>query len=309
MKKYSILIILMIVAYNTRAQNRENVASFSQFQQYFNPALTGYQGSAIKSYYRDQFASYDNAPRTLFVSGEMNLEDISKAKSKLHHGLGVSLLRDTYGALAENQFNLSYSSGIQLTDKLNLRAGVAFTYGILKMDDSKLVMDEDSDPSYMALLSGDNNANRYGVNVGVALSSDDYYIGYSLNNAVRGNSAENQIAASYPMQHIAQAGYRRSLDESVGLIINALYSYNNFQKGIAEAQLKAVLKNTFWVGAGYRNNLAYTFNAGVSIKQLRVGYIREINTSKANGFYRGVNEIMLSYNFSPIFNGNKLTIW
>ncbi|TZF80796.1 type IX secretion system membrane protein PorP/SprF, partial [Pedobacter sp. BS3] len=176
-------------------------------------------------------------------------------------------------------------------------------------DNDKLLLDDNSDPSYMALVNGDNNTNRYGVNLGVALTGGDYYVAYALTDVVQKDDNGNQgIAASSAMQHIVQAGYRREVAPSIGLIINGIYRYDKNQKGVAEGQLKGVLSNTFWVGAGYRNDLAYTFNAGVRIKQLQVGYTREMSSGKTDGIYRGGNEITLSYTFAPVF-GKKLSVW
>lgn len=309
MKRYPTILIIILIACTVRAQNRKHLASFSQFQQYFNPALTGYQGTAVKSYYRDQWAGFDNAPKTVYVSGEVNLADISKAtNNKLKHSFGLLLLHDTYGAQTENQLALSYSSGVQLTEKLNLRAGIALNYNGFKIDGGNLAIDDNSDASYTRLINGANNANLYGINVGVALTGGDYYIAYALNDAIQKESADNQNIASLPtMQHSVQAGYRREVAKSIGLIINGIYRYEKNQKGVAEVQLKGVFNNTFWIGAGYRNNLAYTFNAGVRIKQLQVGYVREIS-SGTGSVHQGGNEITLSYNFSSVF-GKKLSIW
>lgn len=310
MKRNSIFLIMIILACNTQAQNRKYIANFSQFQQYFNPALSGYQGTTIKSYYRDQWASFDNAPKTLFLSGELNLADVTKTTARLQHAFGLSLLHDTYGALTENRLALSYSSGVQLTGTLRLRAGIALTYDNFKIDNDKLVIDDISDPGYLALVNGDNYTNRYGINLGVALTGEDYYVAYALNDVVQKDDTGNQnIAAPYTMQHIVQAGYRREVAESIGLIINGIYRYDKNQKDVVEGQLKGVLSNTFWIGAGYRNDLAYSFNAGVRIKELQIGYTREMSSGKSNGVYRGGNEITLSYNLTPVFKGNKLTIW
>lgn len=308
MKKYSIFITLAIVACTVQAQNRKHIAGFSQFQQYFNPALTGYQGTSVKGYYRDQFAGYDNAPKTFFASGEMNLADVLKTTSK--HSFGLSLLHDSYGALTENRIDLSYSTGVQLTEKLRLKAGMGLTYSNLKIDNERLVMDQENDPSYTALVNDGNNSDRYALNIGVALTSDDYYVGYALNDVVkRDGSGNNNIALPYALQHVIQAGYRREINEYVGLIINGLYRYDKNQEGVAEAQLKAVLNNLFWIGAGYRYDLAYTLNAGVSVKQFRIGYAYEVNASKVSGFYKGGSEITLSYNFFPAAEGSRLSIW
>lgn len=310
MKRYSIFLIIILVACTVRAQNRKYLTNFSQFQQYFNPALTGYQGTAIKSYYRDQWSGFDHAPKTMFVAGEMNLADVTKAKNKLlQHGFGVVLLHDTYGAQVENQLALSYSSGVQLTEGIYLKAGIALTYNNFKIDQDKLAMDDYTDPSYLDLVNGQNKNNHYGINVGVALTSADYYAAYTLNDVIKKEGNENQgIVTPYVMQHVLQAGYRREVAESIGLIINGIYRYDKSQKGIVEGQLKGVLSNTLWVGVGYRNDIAYTFNAGVRIRQIQVAYAREMSSGKVDGVYRGGNEITLSYHFKPVF-GKKLSVW
>ena len=309
MKRYSLFLIIILMVCTVQAQNKKYLASFSQFQQYSNPALTGYQGTAVRSYYRDQWTSFDNAPKTMYVSGEMNLADVTKTKNKLQHDFGIVLLHDTYGAQVENQLALSYNSGVQLTDKMHLKAGIALTYNNFKIDNAKLAVDDDSDPSYLNLVNGQNKNNHYGVNLGVALTGADYYAAYSLNDVIKkeGNGNQN-IVAPYVIQQVLQAGYRREIVESIGLIVNGIYWYDKSQKSVFEGQLKGVLNNTFWIGAGYRNDLAYTFNTGIRIRQLQVGYTREMSSGKIDEIYRGGNEITLSYNFAPVF-GKKLSVW
>src|SRR5690606_28789177 len=113
------------------------------------------------------------------------------------------------------------------------------------------------------------------------------------------------------MQHIVQAGYRRAIIGPLGLVVNGMYLYDDMKKGIWEAQLKAVLWNTFWVGGGYRDQLAYTVHAGVRIKQFTVGYSREIASENIGGPYKGGNEITLRYNLTPVyeFGSKALSVW
>lgn len=313
MKRYHIILIVITIAVcnSIQAQNRTHIAGFSQYQQYFNPALTGFQGTTVKSYYRDQFAGYDGAPKTTFIAAEVNLEDVVESAAQLKQSFGISALHDTYGALGETQLAATYNMGFRLTDELTLRSGLGFTYDMFRINPDRLVLDQENDPAYMDLMGGNNKLNRYGFNLGVAVTANDYYVGYSLNNIVKEDlSGASNTSVQYPMEHVLMAGYRWEVADAIGLVANGMYRYDNIHKGIAEVQLKGVVDNTVWLGAGYRHGLAYTFNAGVAVKQFRIGYGREISASSVSGFHRGGNEITVSYHFTPVFNkGDKLGIW
>jgi type IX secretion system PorP/SprF family membrane protein len=306
-KNYIILIGLLFSGLIGAAQQRTQIANFSQFQQYYNPALTGNEGSTVKSFYRDQFDGSDEAPTTLFVAGEFNLSNIKGkgAAGGLSHAIGVSLLDDNYGALKNNRLALSYNAGFKLSKTLRLHAGAAVTYDHNKFDNSGLIFDGPDNQSALG-----DGINKFGVNAGVAVRAADYYIGYALTDLVEENLSDNTVFEDmYAMQHVVQAGYRRSLAGSFGVIVNGIYRYDERQKGTAEAQLKGVYNNTFWVGAGYRNDLAYTFTAGVQLNKFKIGYSREVNASNINGAFNEANEFVLSYNFTSIFSGKKLSMW
>lgn len=313
MKIYLSLIMLMVLGGTVLSQNKQDIAGFSQFNQYFNPALTGNDGTSVKSFYRDQMTSFEDAPKTLFLSGEANISDlIGKKSNGVAHGVGLAVLHDAFGAIRDNRVNLSYSAGIKISSTMQLKAGVAFTYNNVKLDSDALYLDQEGDASYLALINGSNAINKYGVNIGVAISSEDFYAGYSLNDAVKsGDNNQPYYNDIYAVQHVVQAGYRRALSDDLGLAVNGIFRYDTHQKGIGEGQLKAIFLNTFWVGAGYRQDIAYTFNTGVRFKQFRVGYSRELNANKISGAYRGGNELILSYNFTPVFGMAKkaLDIW
>ncbi|OAQ40337.1 hypothetical protein A5893_05130 [Pedobacter psychrophilus] len=290
------------------AQSRQDIANFSQYQQYFNPSLTGSNGTVVKNFYRDQWTSFEDSPRTLFLSGEYNLND--EKTEGTNHAFGAAILYDTYGALTTNYVNLSYGAGIKISEKLMFRAGVAATYNNTKFDQSKLILGDPNDPAYSSIMNA-QGLNKYGLNLGVAVTSDDFYVGYSLADLVKGGDSENiYFKDNYVLQHTFNAGYRMPFSGNIGLIANGIYRYDNNLKGTAEVQLKSVFLNTFWVGAGYRNDVAYTVNAGLRLKQFVLGYNREISSGKVGNSYRGGNEINLAYYISPKFgNSKKLNFW
>ncbi|MFT4092731.1 MAG: PorP/SprF family type IX secretion system membrane protein [Niabella sp.] len=312
MKRYFILTMLMAAACNVQAQNRQHIAGFSQFRQYLNPALTGYAGTAVQGFYRDQMNDFDDASKTVFFSGEAKLPDLTgKPAGNIAHSFGLAVQYEGFGASRDIGANLSYSAAVKIAPGLQLSAGVAATYNNVQTETSDITVADESDPAYLALLN-DNVLNKYGANIGVALTAKDFYAGYALCDAFKhGSGNASYYNSRYIIQHAAQAGYRYAFSNAFGLVANAVYRYDAHQKGVAEGQLKTVFRNTFWAGAGYRQDIAYTFNAGIRIKQLKLEYYRELYTHQTDGLHRGGNEAVLSYNFTPVFKKAKkaLDIW
>lgn len=329
MKKLIISISLLLSALGASAQSRKHIANFSLFQQYFNPALTGYEGSMLKTFYRDQWAGYEDAPRTIFASVELDQADIAawrhgdvqknqrqddySRQAGAKHAWGLSVLHDTFGPFAESQLFLSYGSRVRLSEKLNLRAGAALTYALQRFNGNKLTLDQEGDPEFQNYLGQSNRSGKLDVNLGLMLTSDDFYVGYALQDVAQGGltSGDEFLKDANALQHIVQAGYRTALSEGVGVVVNGIFRYDEYLKETAEGQAKFIFQNTLWLGAGYRNDLAYTFNAGIRVNQFRLGYVHEIPTGQAS-IKKNTSELMVTYNLIPVKYpklGKKVTMW
>lgn len=307
MNKISSVIILSLVTVITvQAQFRKDVANFSIFHQYYNPALTGYEGSMIKTYYRDQWSGFEHAPRTFFISGELDLQSNTPAASDgeapasagIKHAVGISCLHDTFGPLVESQLYLNYGSRVQLTESLALRAGGAITYNAQRVDGNKLTLEQQNDASMQEFMNSNTSSGRIDFNLGLMLTGENFYAGYALRDATRGGlaSGEDFLRNERSHEHIVQAGYRRSLNDYAGLIASGLIRYDSKLGETVEGQLKGIFYNTAWLGLGYRHKLAYSINMGVCYQQFRVGYVRELPTGNASNISSGTNEIILTYN-------------
>ncbi|PSR55937.1 hypothetical protein AHMF7605_21740 [Adhaeribacter arboris] len=327
MKKFLIIVLVMASAWRVQAQNRKQIANFSLVPHYFNPALTGQDGSVLKSIYRNQWTGFENAPKTLFISAELDLADLTTWKdgNKPDQGsnqylgaknaVGLSLLRDTFGPYRQTQLFLNYSSRVRLSEKLSLRAGAAITYDATSLDQTKLAVDVTNDPKYQNLFANDNTrVTKVDVNVGVMLMAEDYYIGYALQDAAKGklSSGGNYLEDAFPTNHVVQAGYRKGISDQFGLIVNGIYRYDSKLRETIEGQLKGVINNSFWAGVGYRQDLAYSFTGGMRFNQVRIGYTYETTSGKASRINGGSNEIVLIYNLMPVNYkglGKKITLW
>ncbi len=331
MKKYILAIAVVLSALGTQAQSRKHIANFSLFQQYYNPALTGYEGSMLKTFYRHQWAGFEGAPKTIFASAELDLADLSawqqdnqlktreedsyNRQSGARHAFGLAVLNDQFGAFGENQLLLSYGSRIRLSEDLSLRWGTALSYSSQQLDGNKLTVDQENDPQYQHVLGQRNRMGKLDLNFGLMLTADKYYLGYALQEVTKGGmvtTGDDFLKSAYTRRHIVQGGYRTAVTEEIGLVVNGLYQYDDKLRESVEGQVKAVYQNMMWLGGGYRKDLAYTVNAGVRLGQLKIGYVYETAAGKASSVSGNTNELMLTYNLIPAKYpryGRKVSMW
>jgi len=317
MKTYLLSILFAAATLGLQAQNRKQVAHFSLFQPYFNPAMNGFEGSQLKTLYRDQFTGFTDAPQTMFLSAEVNTADVSLAKSAgtgARGAFGFSLLRDTFGPFKETHLNLGYGSFVRLNEKLSLRAGAALTYQVSRLDASKITVDETQDAEYQNLFGTDNNqTHKLDVNAGLTLTGQIFYLGYAIQDLAKGNmlTGDHYYDRIYPWHHVVQAGYRKGLGENFGLVFNGLYRYDCQLEGTLEGQLKGVWNNRIWAGFSHRLQQATGFSAGAQVNRFRLGYAREVATGKAEGINAGTNELMVTYQLTRgLAKGGKLLpVW
>ncbi|WP_162426643.1 PorP/SprF family type IX secretion system membrane protein [Pontibacter pudoricolor] len=330
MKKIYLTIALVASVLGASAQNRKHVANFSLFQHYFNPALTGYEGSMLKTYYRNQWTGFEDAPKTIFASAELDLADLASWKKDgllqtsetdtynrqlgARHAFGLAVLNDRFGPFTETQLHLSYGTRVRLSEKLSLRWGAAATYSSQQLDASKLTMDQEGDPEFEGFKGESGKVGKLDLNMGLVLTAENFYLGYAMQDILKGKmtTGDDYLANSFPRQHVVQAGYRAALSEQVGLVVNGLYRYDAKLEETMEGQVKAVYQNMLWLGAGYRRDLAYSLQGGVRLKQLRLGYVYEVPTADARYLDKATNELMLIYNLLAVKYpkyGKKVTMW
>ncbi|MEO5978026.1 MAG: PorP/SprF family type IX secretion system membrane protein [Chryseolinea sp.] len=325
MKKIILSVFILFVCSATQGQNRKHSANFSLFQQYYNPAFTGFQGSMVKSYYRNQWAGFAGAPKTLFVSGELNLSDLKKAaaveeggqpivEKGIKHSVGFSVLYDKFGPFVENEIFLNYRSSVNLSEKISLQAGGAVAYYLQSLDGTKLTTEEANDPAMQKYANQTNRSGRIDFNLGLALTGKDFYVGYAIQNisGSQGKSNHDYFRNNSKLHNVVQAGYRRAISEQIGVVVNGMLRFDNQLKETIEGQVKGVFYNTAWLGFGYRKSLAYSLIAGFRIKQLKIGYGYEIPTGDAQMTGSGTNEIIITYDLKNIIYPRltrQMTIW
>lgn len=282
MKKIFILFIALTLSMSTFAQSRKYVSQFSHMQSYFNPALTGFEGSNFRGLVRNQWAGFEGAPMTYVGSLEFDIADFAKGSDAGKNALGINLLHDEYGAFIETEMIASYASRIRVAEKTSIRLGMGVNYNMVRLDGNNMTTEQFNDPKIAQYLNGFANMQVLDFNIGLALTHPNYYISYAVHNVNEGaiNSGDVFLERK-PRVGIAQAGYRNAVNENIAVATNFMYRSQSDLPDNIELNFKVLMMDKIWLGVGHRVNYANNFQFGVLLPMMRIGYVYELPMNKS----------------------------
>jgi type IX secretion system PorP/SprF family membrane protein len=283
-KYISCLVCLLLIGEVSYAQSRKAISQFSHFQSYYNPSLTGYEGSTVRGFVRNQWSGYEGAPKTYFLSTEIDLGELSGVDDPSLMGknaFSVNLLNDNYGAFRENELIVSYASRVRLSKNLNLRLGIGVNYQNVRLDGNALTAEELNDPTLAQYFGTFSDMRVVDMNIGMALTHKNYYLSYGMHRINGGGiSSGDKFMDGYPSEKFIQAGFRENISSNIAVITNANFRSRKDLPNVLELNFKALLMDKVWVGAGHRVDFASNFQFGILANRLRIGYVYEFPVGK-----------------------------
>lgn len=283
----------------TCAQSRKIISQFQEIQGYFNPSLVGYKGTELKSVVRNQWASLDRNPKSFYLGADLDFTDlIGKSDSNVEgkNAIGFSLFSDSHGAFKENQFLLNYSSRIRISKSANLRLGAGVFYQAVRLDGNFLTFEQQNDPRLSPLQGRVSDQQFLDLNLGIALTHANYYIGFSSQRVNSGRiSMGDDFIDLVPREQIIQAGYHNSITPNMKISTDFMFRTWNGGKDILDMNFKVFFKDAFWIGFGHRFDYASSIQTGIQVKKIRFGYIYEISSVSSRLLPGNIQEFMLSY--------------
>jgi len=293
---------------HAHAQTQKYISSFSHFQSYYNPALTGYQGSTVRGFVRNQWSGIQGAPKTYFISTELDFAELSGQKDPGLTGknaMSLNLLQQTYGAFWETEVTLGYASRIRLSQHLNLRLGAGINYQAIRLDGNSLTTQEQNDPTLGRYLGQFSTLRVVDFNLGIALTHASYYVSYGVHRVNGGKiSSGDKFMDGYPAASIIQAGYRNAISPDVAVIVNGLYRSRKNLTDTFEFNFKALFLDRLWLGMGHRVDDATNAQLGILTKRLRLGYVFEFPMAGSYRLKGNTHEFTAVFN---LFADNKRT--
>jgi type IX secretion system PorP/SprF family membrane protein len=189
MKKTLTILLILALSSTLNAQSRKYISQFSHLQGYYNPALTGYEGSMFRGMVRNQWAGWEGAPRTYFGSveidfGQMRGQTTGDILGK--NAAGISVLHDQFGAFAETEFVAGYASRIQIAEQTNLRLGAGMSYRSIRLDGNNMTTEQADDPKLTEYIGSFSNMSVVDFNLGMALTHPNYYVSYAMHHVNQG---------------------------------------------------------------------------------------------------------------------------
>lgn len=255
---------------------------------YTNPGYAGSNnGICANALHRQQWVGFDGRPETTVL----NVEGTVKA---LHGGIGLSVLSDKLGAGYSGGIKLSYAYRLDLgpgTLGIGIDGGILFNV----LDGTKLNPIQDNDPNIISVKS---NGLAPDLGFGLYYHTDKLYAGISADHLISptlefeagGTISEVTVARHY----YAMAGYMWDMSQTLSLN-PAIHLKTDAASVQFDLNLRLHWKKMVWFGASYRIDDAVAIMAGINIKEFRVGYSYDINTSGLSSYNSGTHEIMLGY--------------
>ncbi|MFD2036957.1 type IX secretion system membrane protein PorP/SprF [Belliella marina] len=292
------LVSLLLMGGSLHAQSRKWVSQFSHFQGYFNPALTGYEGSMVRGFVRNQWGGIEGAPKTYFVSAELDFGELSGVEDPALLGknsFSLNLVQDNYGAFRDNEVTVNYAARIRLTERHNLRLGTGVSYQSVRLDGNSLTAEEANDPVIGKYIGTFSNTNVLDFNIGMALTHANYYISYGVHR-VNGGSIQNgdEFMEGYPAEQMVQAGYREAVSDNIAVAANGMVRFRKDLPDAVEFNFKVLMMDRVWLGFGHRIDYASHGQVGFLTGRLRLGYVYEFPTAKSYLLPGGIHEFTVA---------------
>ncbi len=298
-KSVCLVAVALLWSLGANAQSRKYISQFSQLQGYYNTGLMGYEGTMFRGFVRNQWAGMEGAPMTYYAALELDVSELkgsSDAALTGRNALGLNMLHDRYGAFTETEIIVGYASRIRLNSSTNLRMGLGLNFNNIKLDGNHLTTEQANDPLIGQYLNNFVEMRLLDFNLGIALTHEKYYLSYGVHNVNKGQISSGTVFMERkPRVAIFQAGYRSRLDENVTVITNLMYRRQEDLPTNIEFNVKALLRNRVYLGAGHRIDYAHNFQLGFLMERVRVGYTYELPLAKTFLIPNPTHEFMIAY--------------
>lgn len=317
-KYFLLLAFCLFSGLTSYSQTRKNISQFSHFQSYFNPGLTGYEGSTVRGFVRNQWSGFEGAPKTYFFSTEIDFGEIAGEMDPALMGknaISVNLLHDTYGAFRDNELMISYASRVRLTENHNLRLGVGVNYQTVRLDGNAMTTEEQNDPTLGQYYGAFSDMQFLDANIGIALTHRQYYFSYAVHRINGGGASRgDNFMEGYPAEQFIQAGFREAITPNLSIITNAFFRSRKDLPNVVELNIKALLMDKVWVGAGHRVDYASNLQVGFLTQRMKIGYLYEFPMGRSYLLPGSTHEFTVALNLfkdniKSKFAKDEVLIW
>jgi len=260
-----------------------------------NPAYAGSrERPTALALYRHQWAGFEGAPKTAVLTGHSPL-----LNNKI--GIGGGIVSDNISVFNNIRIQTSYAYRIKFKKHGRLAIGMSVELNNYRARWSDLTLNDYNDQAFTSSKESIISPN---FGAGVYYYTDRFYLGASiphfLNSGLRDDftvEGTDMIARQWK-HYFYTMGAVFDLGKSVKLKPSLLFKYVRNAPFEADINAAILVKEAFWLGAGYRTGDAVVFMTEYFFtKGIRIGYAYDYTVSELNDYNSGTHEIMVGYEF------------
>jgi len=290
MKKIYISIILLLIAFNVKAQQDPQYTQYMYNMNVMNPAYAGSKENlSFGMLYRKQWSGFEGAPNTGTFFAHAPVSD--------NVGLGLSVISDQIGPVNETNIyaDFSYTLNLAGENKLSfgLKAGATLhDIGLTNLD---LI-----DPNDVFFSENINSATP-NIGAGIFYHTDKYYLAASVPNLLSSIhlDANGTKLGSESSHYFVTGGYVFNLSENTKLKPSFLVKSSFDAPTSFDVNLNALLFEKLEIGASYRLEDSFSGLVNFAITpSLRIGYAYDNITSEIKAYAPASHEIMLLFDIN-----------
>ncbi len=306
MNKYLVLLFACISFTSIQAQQDPLYSHYYWNEQMYNPAYVGSKDMLhMQGIYRIQWAGFDGAPRTLNMAVHSPLKNDKFA-------LGANIYNDKIGLYNRNGIDIAYAYRVSLTEKMKLSIGIQGSILIQKFRNDEAITDDGLSDPILQNVSGTAFAPNFGT--GLYLSSDRFALGFGIPHIINGGIAKaNKEQINQRNHYYITGSYIQPLGTKVKLMPTSTLRFNGGTPLNFDINLNLILADAFIIGGGMRTDksalllLQYQLikNSTSKANHLRIGYSYDLSWNPLRPYNKGSHEMMLSYGFGKIDNGER----
>lgn len=294
MKKNLFILIMIMVASSTFAQQLGVYSQYLYNEIYINPASAGTQKyNPLTVGFRSQWVGLNDAPRmqTAGVHGKIDY----------NMGLGFSLFNDEAGPVSFAGVQLAYSYHLKINEKANVALGAAGMLYQYVLDKTKLTV---NDPDDLALDGGKERSGVKDAAFGALFFTDKLRIGIGAQQLFQDELQYNDIfiedVNTLVRHYFAHASYLADVSEHFQLQPSGLVKMTDATPVQFDLSLRGTYKKIVSLGFSYRNKESFIIMAGLQKGNFGFGYAYDITLSSIKAYGAGSHELVLRMNIPSL---------
>ncbi|BDD05029.1 PorP/SprF family type IX secretion system membrane protein [Aureibacter tunicatorum] len=271
---------------------------FTQYLNYpasINPAYVGSTGgSQLMLIYRDQWTSFDGAPKSGVLSGNTLLK-------RYNIGVGATFDYDQIGVTKTTEGALDLSYRLQVSKESHLQFGLKTIMSHYRVSFSELEKQHYDDQVVAYDIDGEVNFN---IGLGFYLVNPKYYIGVSVPKVLeqQANTLEGNLSRekSFVQRHYyIMGGYLFDLTPSLKIWPSTMVRITEGAPVSFDVRAMLVMHDKLWFGPSYRYDSSVSAILQYQLThQLRMGYSYDFMTTEISSYAGGTHEFTLRYDFN-----------